>query len=107
MPWYFYFAYFFAGVFLVNGIPHVVQGICGNQFQTPFASPPGVGQSSALVNVAWGWLNWVIGSALVLIFFPPPPPPVGACIALALGALIAALALASHFAKVRNNAPHP
>jgi hypothetical protein len=40
-----------AGAFLANGVPHFVQGICGNKFQTPFARPRGVGESSALVNV--------------------------------------------------------
>jgi hypothetical protein len=43
MPWYGYIAYFFIGVFGANGVPHFVQGICGNHFQTPFASPPGKG----------------------------------------------------------------
>ena len=43
MPWYDYAAYFFAGAFLANSIPHFVQGVCGNQFQSPFASPPGRG----------------------------------------------------------------
>jgi hypothetical protein len=33
-------AWFFAGAFLANSIPHTVQGICGSRFQTPFASPP-------------------------------------------------------------------
>jgi hypothetical protein len=41
MAWYFYVAWLFAGAFLANAIPHTVQGICGNRFQAPFASPPG------------------------------------------------------------------
>jgi hypothetical protein len=59
MPWYEYVAYFFAGAFLANSIPHFVQGVCGNKFQSPFASPSGIGESSAIVNVVWGWLNFV------------------------------------------------
>ena len=51
MEWYDYIAYFFAGVFLCNGVPHFVKGVTGERFQSPFASPPGVGQSSAVVNV--------------------------------------------------------
>ncbi|MGB6963179.1 MAG: hypothetical protein WBD83_03265 [Xanthobacteraceae bacterium] len=54
MPWYEYVAYFFAGAFLANSIPHFVQGVCGNKFQSPFASPSGIGESSAIVNVVWG-----------------------------------------------------
>ncbi len=74
MHWYGYLAHFFAGAFLANGVPHFVQGICGNKFQTPFAKPRGVGESSALVNVIWGWFNFIVGGALLRIFFPPLPP---------------------------------
>ncbi|MGB6429994.1 MAG: hypothetical protein WBF06_05380 [Candidatus Acidiferrales bacterium] len=58
-------AYFFGGMFFVNGIPHFVSGVCGRKFPSPFASPPGKGQSSALVNVLWGALNLGIGYFLV------------------------------------------
>jgi hypothetical protein len=107
MPWYFYLAYFFAGAFLANGVPHFVQGICGNKFQTPFASPRGVGESSAIVNVLWGAFNFLVGGALVGYFFPPLLPPVGICIAVLLGMLVMALWLANHFGKVRDAPPHP
>ena len=108
MPWYYYLAHFFAGAFLANGVPHFVQGICGNRFQTPFASPRGVGESSALINVVWGFANFAVGGLLLRIFFPPvlPPPPADS-VATALGVLAMSLWLASHFAKVRKNAPHP
>ena len=106
MPWYYYLAHFFAGAFLANSIPHLVQGMCGNKFQSPFASPPGVGESSATVNVIWGWFNLIVGGALLRLFFPLPPP-VGSLIAAALGALVLALWLANHFGKVRTTAPHP
>jgi len=41
MRWYFFVAYFFAGAFLVNAVPHFVNGVSGRSFPTPFASPPG------------------------------------------------------------------
>ena len=107
MPWYYYLAYFLAGAFLANGVPHFVQGICGDKFQSPFASPPGMGESSATVNVLWGWFNFVVGGGLLIYFFPPLPPPVGLCIAGALGALALAWWLSRHFGNVRNDAPHP
>jgi hypothetical protein len=106
MPWYSYLAHFFAGAFFANGVPHFVQGICGNKFQTPFASPPGVGESSAIVNVVWGSFNFVVAGVLLRIFFPPLPPPVPDSVATALGALIMALWLAHHFGKVRSGASH-
>jgi hypothetical protein len=107
MPWYVYLAYFFAGAFLGNGVPHFVQGACGNKFQSPFASPPGRGESSALVNVVWGVVNFVIGAGLIRYFFPPLPPPVGLCVAVALGVLVIGVFLASHFGRVRSSGPHP
>lgn len=30
-------AFFLAGLFLINGVPHFVQGICGKPHMTPFA----------------------------------------------------------------------
>ena len=107
MPWYYYLAHFFAGAFFANGVPHFVQGICGNKFQTPFASPRGVGESSAIVNVVWGFFNFVIAAFLIRYFFAAPPRPVGIAIATGLGIFAMALLLAGHFGKVRNSAPHP
>jgi hypothetical protein len=107
MPWYFYPAYFLAGAFLANSVPHFVQGVCGNKFQTPFAKPPGIGESSATVNVIWGWLNFIIAGAIVEFFFPPLPLPGSLCGAAALGALVLSVLLANHFGKVRSSSPHP
>jgi hypothetical protein len=65
MHWYFYLAYFFGGAFLVNAVPHFVNGVSGRPFPTPFATPPGRGLSSPGLNVLWGTLNLAIGYALV------------------------------------------
>lgn len=65
MRWYHYISYFFGGAFLINAVPHFVNGVSGNPFQSPFASPPGEGLSSALVNVLWGSFNLVAGYLLV------------------------------------------
>ncbi len=65
MRWYHYVAYFFAGAFLANALPHLGNGVSGNAFQSPFASPPGEGLSSATVNVLWGLFNVVVGYVLV------------------------------------------
>ena len=43
LPWYIFLLQFVSGLLLANGVPHFVQGISGHPFQTPFASPPGVG----------------------------------------------------------------
>ncbi len=65
MRWYHDIAYSFGGAFLTNAVPHLVQGMSGNAFQSPFASPPGVGLSSATVNVLWGVFNLAVGYLLV------------------------------------------
>ena len=65
MKWYISVAYFFGGAFLVNAIPHLVSGLTGRAFPSPFASPPGQGESTALINVLWGTFNLVVGYLLV------------------------------------------
>lgn len=66
MHWFVYLAYFFGGLFAGNSIPHVVNGISGRPFQTPFANPPGKGLSSSVVNVLWGLFNLIAAYVLVL-----------------------------------------
>ena len=65
MRWDHDLSYFFGGAFLANAIPHFVSGIMGHPFQSPFASPPGQGLSSAVINVLWGSFNLAISYLLV------------------------------------------
>lgn len=65
MRWYVYLAYFFGGSFFANAVPHLVNGVSGSAFQSPFAHPPGEGLSSAVVNVLWGFANLVVGYLLL------------------------------------------
>ena len=65
MRWYHYVAYFFGGAFFANAFPHLGNGISGNAFQSPFASPPGEGLSSSTVNVLWGLFNLAVGYLVV------------------------------------------
>ena len=64
MRWYHYLALFFAGAFLANAVPHFVQGISGHSFPTPFATPPGQGESPPLINVLWASFNLIVGYVL-------------------------------------------
>ncbi len=66
MRWYHYVSYFWGGAFLANAVPHFVSGVTGHPFQSPFASPPGEGLSSATVNVLWGSLNLAIAYLLLI-----------------------------------------
>ncbi len=42
-----------------------MHGIAGKKFQSPFASPPSVGESSPLVNVIWGLVNFSFSYVLI------------------------------------------
>ena len=65
MHWYHLPAYFFAGAFLANFVPHFVSGVLGRALQSPFASPPFRGLSSSRVNVLWGLCNLAVAYALL------------------------------------------
>jgi hypothetical protein len=65
MAWLHDIAYFFGGAFLTNAVPHLVSGLMGRPFQSPFAKPPGEGLSSSTVNVLWGFFNLAVGYVLV------------------------------------------
>src|ERR1700689_5942189 len=101
MPWYVYGLQFVSGLLLANGVPHFVQGVSGHRFQTPFASPPGIGESSPLVNVLWGSLNLVVGFALLIEFAPKGADVVLEWMFVGLGVLVMALFCAWHFGRVR------
>ena len=64
MKWYRYLALLLAGAFSANAVPHFVNGISGEPFPSPFADPPGFGDSSPLTNVLWGSANMAVGYLL-------------------------------------------
>jgi hypothetical protein len=101
LPWYVYLLQFVSGLLLANGVPHFVQGVSGHWFQSPFASPPGVGESSPTVNVLWGFANIAIGFAILWSFAPKGSEVVLEWVIVGLGVLVAALYLARHFGNVR------
>jgi len=88
-------------MFLANAVPHFVQGISGNPFPSPFAKPPGQGDSSPLVNVVWGFGNFVAGALLLHFFWPQGDAAWSGWIAVGAGALFLAVQMAIHFGKVR------
>ena len=99
MVWYHFIAYFFAGLFLANGIPHYVLGAAGRKFPTPFANPPGKGESSAMVNVMWGLANFTAGYLLLQVG-SFSSGYTGAMLAFVLGILFMSFMLAKHFGSV-------
>jgi hypothetical protein len=103
MVWYVYLTRFIAGLSLANGVPHFVNGISGKRFQSPFASPPGVGESSPLVNVIWGMANFVIGYVLIYAVGDFGSGLTLDALMIGLGALVTSAGLAIHFGRVRGD----
>ncbi len=103
MAWYVYVAQFVSGLLLANGVPHFVEGISGEKFQSPFASPPGVGESSPPVNVLWGFANLAVGSALLHAFEPQGRGSAFSWIAVGVGVVFCGFFLSRHFGRVRGN----
>jgi len=93
-------ALFFAGALLCNSIPHLVAGLQGEPFPTPFARPRGVGNSSPQVNFLWGALNLAIG-IFILSRNPLTASASLGDLAFAVGGLSLGLYLARHFGKSR------
>jgi hypothetical protein len=103
MAWYVYLARFGAGLFLANGVPHFVHGISGKKFPSPFASPPGVGESPPMVNVIWGMANFVIGYVLIEGVGDFIGGLTLEALMVGLGALVAAVGLALHLGRVHGS----
>ena len=99
MNWLHLVSYFFGGIFLANAVPHLVSGMMGRPFQSPFAKPPGQGFSSSAVNVLWGFFNAVVGYLLVVCVGSFDLRSTNHVLALGLGALLISLQLARHFGK--------
>lgn len=95
--WFHDIAYFCGGAFLANTIPHLVSGISGSPFQSPFAAPAGRGLSSSTVNVLWGMLNLAVAYLLVVRVGEFDLRRTRHVAVLGLGALLIALSLAQHF----------
>ena len=96
-----YLALFFGGAFFVNAIPHFVSALQGRKFPTPFAKPPGRGDSSTIVNLLWGAFNFLIAYLLLCQYiFIDLRSGIQAGIA-GLGGLLMGLQLAWHFGRVK------
>jgi len=99
-------SYFFGGLFLANATPHLVSGMMGRPFQSPFARPAGEGLSSSTVNVLWGFFNIVVGYLLVCRVGDFELRDTADMLALGAGAFLIALFSARHFGRFNGgNAP--
>lgn len=96
-----YLALFFAGAFLCNSLPHLAAGLRGEPFPSPFASPPGQGDSPPLVNFFWGLFNLLAG----LYILSAHPVAFGLntdCLVVLAGAIALGAWISVHFGRVRS-----
>ena len=106
MPWLYLVSYFFGGAFLANAVPHLVSGMMGRPFQSPFAKPSGQGLSSSTVNVLWGFFNLVVGYLLVCRVGDFDLRDASDVAALGLGMFLLAVTTARQFGRFNGgNAP--
>ncbi|MFT3698802.1 MAG: hypothetical protein QM831_36990 [Kofleriaceae bacterium] len=98
-PWHYYLLQFVAGMLLFNAIPHLAAGMMGQPFQSPFAKPSGIGESSPTLNVWWGFANLAGGIALVHTFLTADAL---GWLTLSAGALLIGTFCSNHFHKVRH-----
>jgi hypothetical protein len=99
MHWYHYLSYFFGGAFLSNSLPHLINGVSGRAFQTPFAKPPGKGLSSSTLNILWGFFNLAVAYLLVLRVGSFSLHDIPQVLALSAGFLLMSLMHARHFGR--------
>jgi hypothetical protein len=97
MEWLVHVSYFFSGAFLANAVPHLVSGVSGRPFQTPFARPRGKGLSSSTVNVLWGAFNTVVGYLLLFRVGSFDPRATSHVVAAGSGALLISIVAARIF----------
>jgi len=106
MSWLYLVSYFFGGAFLANAVPHLVSGMMGRPFQSPFAKPSGQGLSSSTVNVLWGFFNLVVGYLLVCRVGDFELRDASDVAALGLGMFLLAVTAARQFGRFNGgNAP--
>jgi hypothetical protein len=89
----------FGGAVLAKAVPHVVSGMMGRPFQSPFAKPPGRGLSSSTVNVLWGFANLVAAYLLIVQVGHFDPHPADQAIAVGGGVLLVGLMSARLFGR--------
>jgi hypothetical protein len=99
MFWLHLVSYLLGGAVLANAVPHLVAGLMGRGFQSPFAKPRGQGLSSSTVNVTWGYFNLAVGYLLLFEVGDFDFKDTSDAAAVGLGALALSLMLARHFGR--------
>ncbi|HEY4244409.1 MAG TPA: hypothetical protein VGM88_31560 [Kofleriaceae bacterium] len=96
-------AQFFVGALLCNSLPHLLAGVQGLPFMSPFGKPSGVGRSSPLVNFLWGTAN-LVGALALFAYHPFPIAAESHALVALAGWLASGTFAALHFGKVQRAA---
>lgn len=94
MSFWAYVLYLVAGVFLANGIPNFIKGVTGEKHQTPFGNP-----SSAVVNVVWGTINFVVAAIILHYLAISYHHVIREGVLIGVGGFLVSVALASSWSK--------
>lgn len=92
-----YIILFLAGAFGCNSLPHLVSGLRGETFFTPWARPFGKGRSSAVENFLWGAANLVVG--LLLYRWAASWQVPYELLAVGIGFVVTGIGLSMHFGR--------
>jgi len=90
-----YLVLFLSGALLCNALPHLISGLRGEKFYTPWARPRGIGRSSAVENFLWGAANLLVAVFLLDRSFGANIPH--GLAAVAIGFLVAGVGLSRLF----------
>ncbi len=96
-----YLLLFVGGALLCNALPHLISGLRGEAFYTPWARPRGIGRSSALQNFLWGAGNLFVAVFLIERYIGSAMR--SGIVALALGFLAAGIGLSVIFGRRNRN----
>lgn len=87
----------FSGVLLVNTIPHLVHGVSGDRFPSPFARPYGKKLTGPVHNVIWAFIN--LGIVAVIMYFNYPSFSRGNAAIMIVGGFGMSVFLANYFSR--------
>jgi hypothetical protein len=89
--------WFLSGVLFINVLPHLIRGISGDKFPSPFAKPHGRKLSSPTSNVVWAFIN--LSMFLTIFYFNQSSFTVTYGVIMMVGGFSMAIYLSRYFAN--------
>lgn len=90
VAWWYFLVAVPAAALCVNSLPHLIHGVSGKPFPTPFSGGAGT-LDGAVRNVFWGAGNLIAGGVLFSLIWPGMSDPILLWESVALGVIFAAL----------------